>query len=218
MKSAFTKDAWINGVLTGMLLQLALGPVFFYIVNLAIQRSTADGLAGMLGALTGDSLYIILSVLGVGSLLNKPAAKTAFSIISAAVLILIGVATLCTALRPAQAAAGAAGTPQPLVSYLSVLVMTLSNPLTIVFFSSIFSAKAFEHGYDRLQLVWFGLGTATATVLFLSLSVILVAWIRDVISSAIVAGLNGVVGLVLIGYGFKRLLEIRRERAERQVS
>ena len=199
-----------------MVLQLALGPVFFFIINLTIQRSTVDGLAGMLGALTGDSLYIILSVLGVGSLLNKPAAKTAFSMVSAAVLILIGSAILISALRPAQAAAGAAGNPEPLGSYLSVLVMTLSNPLTIVFFSSVFSSKAFEHGYDRLQLVWFGLGTATATVLFLSLSVILVAWIRDAISPAIVAGLNGVVGLVLIGYGFKRLLETGKERAERQ--
>ena len=199
-----------------MVLQLALGPVFFFIINLTIQRSTVDGLAGMLGALTGDSLYIILSVLGVGSLLNKPAAKTALSMVSAAVLILIGTAILISTLRPAQAAAGAAGHPEPLGSYLSVLVMTLSNPLTIVFFSSVFSSKAFEHGYDRLQLVWFGLGTATATVLFLSLSVILVAWIRDAISPAIVAGLNGVVGLVLIGYGFKRLLETGKERAERQ--
>jgi len=37
-----------NGLATGLILQLAIGPVFFFIINLSLQRSLIDGLVGVL--------------------------------------------------------------------------------------------------------------------------------------------------------------------------
>lgn len=38
---------FVNGLLTGLTLQAAIGPVFFFIVNLALQRSFYDGLVAV---------------------------------------------------------------------------------------------------------------------------------------------------------------------------
>ena len=57
-----------NGLLTGLTLQLAIGPVFLFIANLTLQKSTLDGLAGVVAVTIVDYLYITLSILGIGRL------------------------------------------------------------------------------------------------------------------------------------------------------
>ena len=37
-----------NGLLTGLLLQVAIGPVFFFVMNIALQAGPLDGLAAVL--------------------------------------------------------------------------------------------------------------------------------------------------------------------------
>ncbi len=57
---------FLDGFLTGLILQIAIGPVFFYILNLTLQRSLIDGYFAILAAVLVDYLYITLAVLGVG--------------------------------------------------------------------------------------------------------------------------------------------------------
>ena len=38
-----------NGLLTGLVLQMAIGPVFFFIVNLTLQKTIFDGFSGVIG-------------------------------------------------------------------------------------------------------------------------------------------------------------------------
>lgn len=75
-----------NGLLIGLTLQLAIGPVFFFIVNLALQKTIFDGFAGVLAVTSVDYLYITLAVLGIGSLLKNKKFKKVFGIISSVVL------------------------------------------------------------------------------------------------------------------------------------
>lgn len=60
-----------NGLLTGLLLQLAIGPVFFLIVNITLQRTVLDGFVAVLAVTIVDYLYITLALIGVGKLLQK---------------------------------------------------------------------------------------------------------------------------------------------------
>ena len=53
------------------MLQAAIGPVFFFILNLTLQCSLLDGHAAVLAAVLVDYLYITLVVLGEGQLLKN---------------------------------------------------------------------------------------------------------------------------------------------------
>jgi len=67
-----------NGLATGLVLQFAIGPVFFFIINLALQRSIFDGLIGTLAVTIVDYFYITLAIFGIGKLLENKKIKKAF--------------------------------------------------------------------------------------------------------------------------------------------
>lgn len=64
-----------NGLAIGLVLQLAVGPVFFFIINLVLQKSIFDGLAGVLAVTIVDYFYIILAIFGIGKLLENKKVK-----------------------------------------------------------------------------------------------------------------------------------------------
>ena len=64
-----------NGLATGLILQLAIGPVFFFIVNLTLRKTIFDGLAGVLAVTLVDYFYIALAIFGIGKLLENKKVK-----------------------------------------------------------------------------------------------------------------------------------------------
>ena len=194
-----------NGLLTGLFLQLALGPVFFFILNLTLQHTTLDGLAGAAAIALVDYFYITLSILGISKLFQNAKIKKIFGIVSSVILILFGVVIIKGIASPSITDAAMAGTSNLLASFMSVFLMGISSPMTIVFYTSLFTAKAIEHNYTKRQLSVFGLGTGLATFLFMSASVLLFSLIKSSVPLLLIQMLNILVGCLLIGYGILRL-------------
>ncbi|GAB4158457.1 MAG: hypothetical protein Fur003_2260 [Candidatus Dojkabacteria bacterium] len=197
-----------NGLLTGLTLQLAIGPVFFYIINLAIQKGLLDGFAGVIAVTLVDYLYITLSVFGIGKVLEQKKVKKAFGLISSSVLVLYGGLILKGLLEQTVLKTTDINTSNPMTSFLSVFFMTISSPMTIIFFTSIFTSKAVELNYTKKELVRFGLGTGFATFMFMGSSALILSFLGNVIPLIVVQILNGIVGALLIGYGIVRILNL----------
>lgn len=197
-----------NGLSTGLLLQLAIGPVFFFIANLTIQRTILDGLVAVFAVTIVDYLYITLAILGIGKLLENKKVKKAFGVISSVVLIIFGWIIIKGIIGSDIFTSANATSSNLFTSFTSVFVLTISSPLTIVFFTNLFAAKAIELNYTKRELLIFGLSTGSATFLFLGSSVILISLIGGVIPVMLIKFLNILVGLVLIGYGTIRLVKV----------
>lgn len=199
----------LNGFLTGLILQIAIGPVFFYILNLSLQRTVTDGLFAVLAVTIVDYIFIALAVLGVGKLLEKHRIKFILGIISSLVLILFGAIMILSINR-----SSGISNPNVLVesnytaSFISAFLLTISSPLTIVFWTSLFAAKAIENGYAQMELVFFGAAAGLATLLFLGASVTLLSIFRASIPLTLLGVLNSAVGSLLIIYGTIRLYKI----------
>jgi arginine exporter protein ArgO len=82
---------FIDGLLTGLLLQIAIGPVFFFIFNLVLQKSILDGLVGVLAVTIADYLYIFFAIFGVGKLLENKNIKKILGFVSSIMLFLFGI-------------------------------------------------------------------------------------------------------------------------------
>ncbi|OGR24448.1 MAG: hypothetical protein A2277_02365 [Desulfobacterales bacterium RIFOXYA12_FULL_46_15] len=201
----------LNGLLTGLFLQLALGPVFFYIFGITVDSNYINGLSGILAVTIVDYLYIVLSLIGIGRLLQKDKIKKIFGIVSSVILVLFGLMILYKGLAFINRA-GHAGSVAwtPVNSFTSCFILTVSSPLTIVFWTSVFSAKAIEKNYKKQQLVIFGIGTGLSTFLFLSLSMMILSLLKSNIPGLIVQILNCIVGFVLIYYGITRMIKTIR--------
>lgn len=201
-----------NGLLTGLVLQLAVGPVFFFIVNLTLQRSVFDGLVAVLAVTLVDYLYIALALLGVGKVLEKKKLKKIVGFFSSFVLILFGVFMIkgLSGVAMLDSEEAVPTVSNVLNSFSAAFFLTLSNPMTIIFFSGLFVAKAVEYNYEKRELFIFGFATGSATCIFLGSAVLLVGFIGNSIPLIVVQLLNGFVGVLLIGYGIIRFVKVKK--------
>jgi len=201
----------LNGFLTGLILQIAIGPVFFFILNLSLQRTILDGLFAVIAVTLVDYIFITFAVLGVGKLLEKPRIKLTLGMVSSLVLILFGIIMIVSISPSSQI-----NSPKNLIesnyisSFISAFLLTISSPLTIVFWTSLFAAKAIENGYAQKQLIFFGIAAGLATLVFLGSAVTLLSIMRTSIPITLLSLLNIAVGSLLIIYGMIRLYKIVR--------
>ena len=200
-----------RGLTTGLFLQLAIGPVFFLIINLTLQKSIYDGFAGVLAVTLVDYFYITLAILGIGKLLEKKKINRIFGIISSVVLILFGIWIIKGVLANPIITDLTINSTNILTSFISVLILTLSSPLTIVFFSCIFTSRAVEYKYNKKQLWAFGISVGFATLLFMGCSVLVFNFLRNFIPPYLIMALNILVGIVLILYGVVRIIKLYKK-------
>ena len=199
--------AFGNGLMTGLILQLAIGPVFFFIIDLTLYRSIFDGLAGVIAVTIVDYLYITLAIFGIAKLLENIKIKKVFGIVSSAILIILGSLIIRSIIGGHISTLVNINSINFLSSFVSVFLLTISNPLTILFFTSIFTTKAVEYNFSRRELLVFGFGTGLATFIFMGVSVILFTLIKGVIPTQIIQILNLIVGCILVGYGGMSLVK-----------
>ncbi len=200
-----------NGLLIGLFLQLAIGPVFFFIINLVLQKTIFDGIAGVFAVTIVDYLYITLAILGVGKILKKKKFKKMFGIISSIILMIFGFFIIKSAISNHLIDAVVISSESIISSFLSVFVITISSPLTIIFFTGIFTAKAVEYKYTKKQLYLFGFSVGSATFIFMLSSVFLFFFLKQTIPTEVIQFLNLIVGLILIVYGGIRILKNLKE-------
>jgi len=198
-----------NGLATGLILQLAVGPVFFFIANLTLQGTIFNGLAGVLAVTIVDYFYIALAIFGVGKLLENNKVKKIFGIVSSIVLAVFGLIIIKGVVGGVSSTTGTISMTL-ISSFISVFLLTISSPMTIVFFTSLFTAKALEYNYQKKELLMFGLGTGFATLSFMGVSTIIFSLIKGDIPVLLIKILNLIVGCLLIGYGGIRLIKSSR--------
>lgn len=196
-----------NGLFTGLLLQMAIGPVYFFVANLALQKSLYDGLAGVLAVTLTDYLYITLALFGVGKMLNNKKIKKTFGRIGSILLVVFGILLIFGVTKKPAPLTAVANSTDLLTSFAATFILTLASPVTILFWTGIFATKAAVHNYSKHNLVFFGLGAGLSTPLFLGFSVIIFSLIKQSIPQVVIQMLNISLGCVLVIYGIMRLVK-----------
>ena len=194
-----------KGFRFGMLLQFAIGPICIFIFQAASSSGFLIAETGVLGVALIDALYILASIIGVGALIEKNATvKVGLKYFGAAVLILFGLSNILNIMGITFLPSLHLQSIQNSTSmFVHTAILTLSSPLTIVFWAGAFSSKIAEEDFRRNDLFLFGLGAVLATLFFLSLISLVGSFTKTFLPSNIIEILNGVVGIVLIYFGIK---------------
>ncbi len=208
-----------KGFRFGMLLQLAVGPMCLLVFQTAVTHGLWMALLVTLAITLVDLLFIILSGWGAAAVLKKPGVQRAVKLIGCIILVLFGANTV----------AGAFGISLlPQVSlfsdvsggslFLQGLLLTASNPLTILFWSGVFSTQIIEHQFTRIQLVQYGGGCVLSTLIFQSLVAVLGTVLGSFLPPVVMQILNAAVGLLLIFFGIRLLVKKDAPQAEKEAS
>lgn len=202
-----------KGFKFGMLLQLSVGPICLYIFQTASEIGLLQALAGVLGVVCMDALFIAAAVFGISKFIESKKVLPLLRIFGALVLLLFGLHVILSVfyihLLPGFTFDGANSRS----SFLYALILTASNPLTILFWAGVFSSKVAEERLPRNSVAAYGLGAALSTLLFLSFVAFLGSLVTALLPSVVIRILNAAVGALLIGFGVKTLLKKKEHSA-----
>lgn len=199
-----TFPAIISGLLLGLGAALPIGPVNVEIARRAIRSGFRAGAALGCGAVTVDVTYAIISALGVRPLLGYPAVITTLTILSIALLIYLGVMSLRSAWRSrnvdAQAVLAVAAPPSLHGAYVTGLLMTLLNPITLAFWFLVVPGTTVKLGLTAHDLPAICLGVFIATLTWVISFAGALSWLGRLKKSAWIVVADAVGGFVLLGF------------------
>ncbi|GAK52714.1 putative LysE/RhtB family amino acid efflux pump [Candidatus Moduliflexus flocculans] len=199
-----------KGLIIGFSIAAPVGPIGLLCIQRSISGGWLLGLISGLGAASADAIYGVIAAFGVtavSSLLLEQ--QLWFRLIGGAFLCYLGVRTFLS--KPAEQRAEDAKSAHPLRAYASVLLLTITNPITILAFAAIFagigvggasgsygSAALMVAGVFSGSMLWWTLLSSTVGLLHGRLRPQHLRWI------------NCASGVVLVGFGAVALLTLWR--------
>jgi len=195
----------LKGFCLGMIFQIAVGPLSLFIFQTAVTSGFFTAMIGVLGVVIVDALYILAAIFGIGIIIGKyKNLKKMIKYFGSIVLIVFGISIILEVFGFSLIPSLNFLSKQSMESiFLKVLVLTLSNPLTILFWVVVFSTKLSEANMNRKDMYYFGLGAVLATISFLTLVSITGIFVNNFLNPVVLKILNIIVGLVLIVFGLK---------------
>jgi threonine/homoserine/homoserine lactone efflux protein len=204
-------DLLVRGAVIGLAIAAPVGPIGVLCIRRTLAEGWTFGFVSGLGAATADALYGCIAAFGLtfisAALISH---QTWLRLIGGLFLCTLGVRTLLA--RPAAQAAPSNGGGL-WSAYASTLLLTLTNPMTILAFAAIFAglglaAGRASGGYSSAGLLVLGvfLGSACWWLLLSSA----VGAFRTRFSPAGLRWVNRISGLIILGFGVAALVVAAR--------
>ena len=200
----------VQGLLIGFSIAAPVGPIGV----LCIRRSLADGarmgLLTGLGAATADAIYGAIAAFGltaISSLLVEQ--RFLLGLLGGLFLCYLGIRTFLA--KPASDAATAprAGA---LMAYGSTLVLTLTNPMTILSFAAIFVGFGVGSAKDYNAAAVMVAGVFVGSALWWLLLSSVVGLVRTRMTTALLQWVNRGSGVIIVAFGIYALASAVSQR------
>ena len=127
----------IKGVVIGLSIAVPVGPIGILCIRRTLTQGRMIGFLSGLGAATADAFYGAIAGFGLTFISNLLVGQqTGLRLIGGGLLCVIGVKTFLS--KPAEQGNSVEGNTY-WRAYLSTLILTLTNPMTILFFAAVFA-------------------------------------------------------------------------------
>lgn len=201
-------DLIIKGIVTGFILAIMIGPVFFVLLETSIRRGFRAAVAFDLGVILSDILYILIAYVfyaEVSSILSGE--KQELIKLAGGILFLIyGVVSFFK--RPKQVQVNEDGdTIQGMKDYVLLgvkgFLLNFANPMVIFYWFSVITLGAKNETPDepRYYILYF---IATILITFFSfdlLKILGAKMLRSLVTERVLIALNQLIGIVFAAFG-----------------
>lgn len=156
----------IAGILTGILVSVPVGPMGIFVVRKTVNQGWWAGFRSGLGLTTADVIFATIATIGLSVVIAFIREKELmFKLIGGVVVLLLGINIFLTSPRKLFRNRRRQRNQDFFRDYLSVVMLTLSNPLSILLYISIFATVKIsgQSGFfSGPVLLVLGVGTGSA--------------------------------------------------------
>lgn len=198
---------FLKAALIGLSIAAPVGPVGLLCIQRTIAHGPRIGFASGLGAATADATYGAIGAFGLATVTSYFVTLTPLlALFGALFLGWMGI-KLLRAAPPASAASAVNGVAAG-KAFISVFILTLANPMTILSFIAVFAAiagpSASTPGAAGLMVA----GVFCGSAFWWLLLAFGVASVRHKIGPGVMALINRIGGCILLGFAAWQLLRI----------
>ncbi len=199
----------IKGIVTGFILSIMIGPVFFVLLETSIRRGVKAAIAFDLGVLLSDVVYILIAYVFYSqvSALMEGEKQDLLKIIGGALFLVYGVVTYFK--KPKEMKVDEVGnvvhrSSDYVVLMLKGFFLNFANPLVIFYWFSVITlgAKKATQGDTADDSILFYIGVILITFFSLDLLKIFGAKkLRPLVTDKLLVILNHFIGIVFFIFG-----------------
>ena len=199
---------FVRGLLIGLSIAAVVGPMSILCMHRTLNFGQRYGLVSGLGIATADAVYGSIAAFGVTVISSFLVSQQIWiRLIGGLFLVYLGVKTILT--RPAERAA-AVQAHSFFGAYASTLLLTLTNPLTILSFAAIFAGigvGGVSKSYLSAAIVV--LGVFAGSALWWCILTSLISLVRGKLTPNWLLWINRISGSIIGIFGIIALLSLR---------
>jgi threonine/homoserine/homoserine lactone efflux protein len=151
--------AFIEGIIPGLILSAAIGPVFFMLVQTSIQRGFNLAMTMEFGIILSDAFCITCAYFGLASFFHNPEYKTAIYFTSSLLLIIFGVFTFLSHKKVNFEVDEALKKGDKTKLFIKGFLFNISNPSVIFFWMAFVGLSLPRYSHEPLSAWAYFAGT-----------------------------------------------------------
>jgi putative LysE/RhtB family amino acid efflux pump len=172
-----------------------------FLIRSTLRRGWAVGLAIGAGVAVIDAAYATLGAAGAVPLLTIGPLRVVLGVAGGAVLVVLGARTLWSAFRVRTGGELDYEVSGPRRAFVTSLVGTASNPLTIASWAAIFAAASARTGTSASAATMLVVGVALGSAAWMSALASGIAIVRRAVGPRAIRVADAIAGLGLLGFG-----------------
>lgn len=201
-----------KAVITGFVLSIMIGPVFFVLLETSIKKGIRAAIAFDIGVLLSDLVYILIALNFYFEVQNLTEGKNQhiLKIIGGALFIVYGVVTFFKKAKDSKKDSKGnivKDSSDYKMLMLKGFILNIANPLVIFYWFSVMTLAEKTEGDSTVPVLFF-LGIILITFFCFDLLKIAGAkQLRPLMTDKILRGLNQLIGIVFAGFGIFLLIQ-----------
>lgn len=198
----------LKGIVSGLVLALLIGPVFFSIIQTSIERGFLSGVLVAIGVSISDAFYIFLAYMGLSQVFSNGDNQRYMAYFGGAILLAFGAYYLFIKSRKIldfKSVNIKSTSPWRLIS--KGFIINGLSPMVLIFWLGTVSVATGEFGYTSTTQVVTFFSAIVATVLLTDIiKAKLADKLRTVMTPRLVRVMNLILGVVMLIFAGRLLL------------
>ncbi len=212
-------DLILKGIVTGFILSIMIGPVFFILMETSIRKGIRSAIAFDLGVLLSDMIYILIAYVfysEVASLTGGGKNNELAKIIGGILFIIYGIVTFFKKLKHApldEEGNVIQNQKDYILLLLKGFILNIANPFVIIYWFSVMtlasqqSQSSLTTG-DSSPIMFF---IAIILITFFSIDILKIIGakkLRPLVTDNLLKGLNQLTGIVFLCFGLFLIIKV----------
>ena len=200
-------DLILKGIVTGFILSIMIGQVFFVLLETSIRKGVKAAVAFDIGVLLNDVLYILIALVFYNEVaeLSKGDDNSVVRICGGVLFLAYGVVNFMKKVKSpkVELADSVESTKGYLLLGLKGFLLNLANPMVVFYWFSVMTLGAqneVEGGTKYSMLIFL----AAILITFFSIDLLKILGakkLRPLVTKKLLRSLNRLIGIVFVGFG-----------------